>query len=111
MSEELDTDNLNMLKDLLGERFDELIETYISDTDLRLSRLKSAFAEGDLAIVSQEAHGIKGSSRNIGANPLGHLCELVEYQARDGKLQDGQQQIAAIEKRLAAVHKCLRSFR
>ncbi len=103
MSDELDLDNLNMLKDLLGERFGELIETFLKDSSERVSLMTSGLGDADDVVVRHAAHGLKGSCRNIGANPLGDICAVLEDQATAGSIQDGQQQLAAIAQKLAAV--------
>lgn len=103
MSDELDLDNLNMLKDLLAERFGELIDTFLKDSSERISLMTSGLADGDDVVVRHAAHGLKGSCRNLGANPLGDICAVLEDQAAAGEIQDGQQQLAAIEQKLAAV--------
>lgn len=99
----LDLENLKFLKELLSERFPELVNTYLTDSCARIEALKVALAQGDLPAATHESHGLKGSSRNIGANPLADLCEIMESQARQGEVIDGQQQLAAIEKNIAAV--------
>ncbi len=103
MSDEVDSDNLNMLRDLLGDKFGELVETFVEDATQRMDAMQVALAKNDLEAVRREVHGLKGSCRNIGANPLGDLCHTMETQAYDGALDNGQQQFAAMEQRLAAV--------
>ncbi len=110
MSDELDLDNLNMLKDLLGERFAELIDTFLKDSSERISLITSGLADADDSVVRHAAHGLKGSCRNIGANPLADICSVLEDQAVAGEIEDGQQQLAAIEQKLAAVTSELKSF-
>ena len=111
MSEaEIDLDNLNMLKELLADRFQELIDTFLSDSEVRITKLKEALAAGDMDQVTHQAHGLKGSCRNIGANPLAAICEVVEDQSRKNALVDGEQQLAAIEQKFAAVSAALRDL-
>ncbi len=111
MSEHVDTANLNMLKDLLGDKFQELVETFIEDASERIEAMRSALAVYDLETVRREVHGLKGSCRNIGAYPLGDLCQTMETQALEGALENGQQQFAAIEQNLAAVKETLLAIR
>jgi histidine phosphotransfer protein HptB len=58
----------------------ELIESYRTDTAQRLSKLRSAAARGDLATVRAEAHSIKGSSRQLGAEALATACQEIELE-------------------------------
>lgn len=108
--QELDLDNLNMLKELLADRFQELIETYLNDSSERIVKLREALEREDFTQATHEAHGLKGSSRNIGANPFANLCEVMEKQARAGAVQDGQQQLAAIEQKFAAIASQLKTL-
>ena len=108
--QDLDMDNLLMLKELLAERFDELVETFLTDTGKRLEMMERALRSHDLATLGLHAHGLKGSSRNIGANPLADLCETLEAQAREGQVQNGQQQLTAIAQKIAAVSEILKSI-
>ncbi len=110
MSDEVDLDNLTMLKDLLGEKFIELVETFISDSAQRVTAMHSALSAGDIEQVRHQSHGLKGSCRNLGANPLGDLCQVMETQAHEGQLLEGEQQLAAIEKKLAAVNNALKAL-
>ncbi len=106
----LDMENLKFLQELLSDRFVELINTYLADSQKRVEALAQALTENDLETATHEAHGLKGSSRNIGANPLADLCETMEHQARSGDIVDQQQQLAAIEQNVAAVCTELKKF-
>ncbi len=99
----LDQDMLQGLKTLLGDKFTQLVDAYISDGEARLQRLQSALETTDLGVIKDEAHGIKGSSRNIGANPLAEICEDIEAQARKGDATDMEQKISAVQQGFAAV--------
>lgn len=106
-SQLIDAENLDMLKGLLGDRFNELIETYLADSEARMNKLRTAICEGDLNAVMHQAHGLKGSSRNIGANSFADLCHTLESQARVELIEAEQQQLAALETSFAAVSEAL----
>ena len=106
----IDMDSLMMLKELLGEKFVELIETYLQDSVTRIENLKAALASGDLTAAKHEVHGLKGSSRNIGINSLADTCEVLEKQTLAGQVTDEEQQLAAIEQNFAAVAEQLKTF-
>lgn len=106
MSEaEVDTEMLNNLKMILEDRFDLLITTYIADSKGRRDRLLEAAERGDFSAIRHEAHGLKGSSRNIGANGFADICAVLEAQATHEDNTDLEQNVAAMEHRLAAVLK------
>lgn len=106
----IDMDSLMMLKELLGDKFNELIETYLKDSAIRIEKLGAALNTGDLEAAKHEVHGLKGSSRNIGINSLADTCDVLEKQTMEGKVTDEQQQLAAIEQNFAAVAEKLKTF-
>ena len=104
----LDTQMLAELKDLLGDNFNELIDRYTSDSNHRFSLLKAAISSLDFKTIYYEAHGIKGSSRNMGANKLAEICGQLEAlghaQSSDGVtslFQQAELEFAAVEQLLA----------
>lgn len=100
---EVDLAMLENLKTILEERFNLLLSTYISDSENRRERLRQAIENHDFLSIRHEAHGLKGSSRNIGANNFADICAIVEAQATHEDDTGLQQNFAAIENRLAAV--------
>ncbi|WP_096084558.1 Hpt domain-containing protein [Agaribacterium haliotis] len=84
MSEQmlLDQAMLHQLKDLLGEKFETLVTAFIDDGGKRLERLSLAVTGPEFHIVRAEAHGLKGSCRNIGANALADICADIENAAQ-----------------------------
>lgn len=99
----IDAAMMVQLKDLLGERFGELVLRYIQDGERRISLLHSAVAAQDFVVVHAESHGLKGSSRNIGANTLGNLCGDLEQLGKDHNAGGMQALLAAVEQEFAAV--------
>ncbi len=106
----LDQTMLDSLKDLLGDKFGQLITAFLSDSEARFASLKTALPEPDLTVIKNEAHGVKGSARNIGANPLAEICADIEDQARAGNADGLEQKIAAAERSFAAVSEELRAL-
>ncbi|HUI58043.1 MAG TPA: Hpt domain-containing protein [Bryobacteraceae bacterium] len=58
----------------------ELIAIFRSDTASRMEALHRALADGDLAVVRAQAHAIKGSAIQVGANGMGQLCKEIELE-------------------------------
>ena len=56
----------------------ELKEIYLRNTAEKLSVLRQALATEDSATLLKELHSLKGSSANLGANPMAALCESFE---------------------------------
>jgi HPt (histidine-containing phosphotransfer) domain-containing protein len=61
---------------------EELIAIFQSDTASRLQVLDQAVATGDCVTVRAEAHTIKGSSVQVGANRVAEACRQMEMEAR-----------------------------
>jgi len=81
---------LSALRDLQGEgRPDllaELIAVYLRDTPPRLAALREAVARADAEVLRREVHGLKGSSSQIGAVQMAHLCTDLEGHVRTADL-------------------------
>lgn len=102
-SARIDAAMMAQLKDLLGERFSELVERFVQDGQRRMNLLRQALAGQDFVAIHAEAHGLKGSSRNIGANHLGSLCGELEQQGKEGRAAGMATLFAALEQEFAAV--------
>ncbi|MCV6621528.1 MAG: Hpt domain-containing protein [Cellvibrionaceae bacterium] len=75
---------LNELRDLMGEDFNLLIDTYRSDSDYRLKKIQESIAASEYSDVVSAAHSLKGSSANIGALNMEELCHQLVLAGRDG---------------------------
>lgn len=100
---------LNELKDILDDEFPLLVNTYIQDVDQRMARLRNAIGAAEPAEVRAEAHALKGSSRNLGVNPLGELFARLETLGKSGELAGASELLPAIEKELARAQEFLRA--
>ena len=54
-----------------------LIDLFINATEKSMTALKKAVGDSDMATIKREAHGIKGSSGNIGAQRMSTLCNEI----------------------------------
>jgi HPt (histidine-containing phosphotransfer) domain-containing protein len=61
----------------------EILKSYVNNTPQLLEQSQGVTAD-TLAEYAVVVHGIKGSSRNIGAEALGDLAESLEHEAKDG---------------------------
>ncbi|MDR0518929.1 MAG: response regulator, partial [Clostridiales Family XIII bacterium] len=62
--------------------FMDVLRSYLSNTPMLLSRLQINL--GNMKEYAVTVHGIKGSSRNIGAEKIGQHAEALEHAAKDG---------------------------
>ena len=83
--EVVDASALAALRDLQGagrpDLLAELIAVYLRDTPPRLAALHEAVARTDAEALRRAAHGLKGSSSQIGAVQVARLCAELEHQA------------------------------
>ncbi len=84
----LDQDLLSALQEIMGDGYPELIDTFLADSEERLSLLRQA---DDAERLGVTAHSFKGSSSNMGAVRLAALCHELEQHAK-------QKNVAEIEK-------------
>lgn len=89
-SNHIDMTALAELKEVMEDEFPVLINTYLTDSVLRIAAIKEALGKNDPEELRRAAHSFKGSCGNIGALPLSELCKDLEQKGRDGNL-DGTQ--------------------
>jgi signal transduction histidine kinase/CheY-like chemotaxis protein/HPt (histidine-containing phosphotransfer) domain-containing protein len=63
----------------------ELAGIFLEEVPKRIGALRAALAAGDLRGVGDEAHGLKGSSGEMVAQPLRQACMDLEQAARAGE--------------------------
>ena len=106
----IDMTTFDSLKELLGDSFSQLIETYINDSMVRIEKLEQAIPARDFNIIRHESHGLKGSSRNIGVTALGDICERVEHASNEQNAETFDQDFAVIQQQFAAVSEYLKTY-
>jgi HPt (histidine-containing phosphotransfer) domain-containing protein len=79
----------------------ELIDSFQIDTASRLERLHAAVARFDAATVKAEAHSVRGSARQMGAEALAELCQAVESGAPKMNWPGLEDQVQQAEVRFA----------
>ncbi|MEY8204079.1 MAG: Hpt domain-containing protein [Bermanella sp.] len=82
----LNMPQISELKDLMEDAFADLIDTYLSDSEDKITRLRAAIDSGDAPLCVELAHALKGASANICAEALAGLFKALEDQARSGNL-------------------------
>ncbi|MEV6347298.1 Hpt domain-containing protein [Actinoplanes sp. NPDC051851] len=61
-----------------------LLRSFVTRTPDAVDRLAALLGDGDRDEIRDQAHGMKGSAANIGADALAALCGAIEDQARIG---------------------------
>ena len=82
----LDLDALKELKQVMGNEFSLLIETFTGDSAVRIETIKQAVASGEPEAIRRAAHSFKGSAGNMGATTLTNLCRSLEEKGCNGEI-------------------------
>nr|MBA3241878.1 response regulator [Acidobacteriota bacterium] len=75
----------------------ELIDLYLGDTQARFVEMRAALVGGDAGALQRVAHGLKGSSGNLGARRMASLCAELEETLRDCSLDRVEADMVALE--------------
>ncbi|NPA71318.1 MAG: Hpt domain-containing protein [Gammaproteobacteria bacterium] len=82
----VDTDTLEMLKEVIGDDLIEILQVYLNTTPGILTNIKQGIAQNKAAVVQLNTHTLKGSSANIGAILLPTLSAQLEKMAETDTL-------------------------
>jgi HPt (histidine-containing phosphotransfer) domain-containing protein len=103
----LDPHAIDELRELMGEDFDSLIDTFQADSQVQIDAITEAVSQTDADRVRRQAHGLKGACINLGANDLAQLCGRIEDLGRSGDCAAAQMLIAALHEEFAGLRAAL----
>ena len=103
----IDLDTLNELKEIMGDDFDELISTFISDGKIQIDNLKHAIDSSSAFEVRRIAHTLKGSCANLGAHTMSEICNILELNATDNMPGEANELFEKIKTEYEQVKKAL----
>ena len=83
MSEVINLEMLEELKEIMEEEFPSLLETFVVEAANQYEEARGAWDVQDMDVLRRAAHSLKGSSGNVGAEQLQAICADLEYSARD----------------------------
>jgi HPt (histidine-containing phosphotransfer) domain-containing protein len=101
---------ISELKEVMGEDFTVLLETFLSDSKQRLAVVQQAISEETSEELRQAAHSFKGSSGNIGAPLLSSICKELEDLGRSGSVSGAKPLLEQLQEEFAAVEEIMRSY-
>ncbi len=88
--EAIDPQLLANLQELQDDDDDDLVKTvialFLDDAPHRLDALRVGATQGSASAVEREAHALRGSCANVGAQGMVRLCKALETRARVGDL-------------------------
>ena len=109
-AEHIDLDALKELQAVMGDEFSLLIETFTSDSVLRIEGIRAAVATADPESIRRAAHSFKGSAGNMGAVRLTELCRTMEEEGHQGSTAGCENLLNEIEAEYAQVQSVLTSL-
>ncbi len=109
-AEHIDMETLAELKEVMEDEFQILIDTFLSDSQKRLSAIKAALESASADDLRSAAHSFKGSSSNIGAPLLAEHLKKLEEMGRVGDLTGAPNSLKLVEAEYQAVQQSLRKL-
>ena len=106
----LDDEALRELEVVMGDDFAKLLQTFASDSVVRIAAIQQAAAAADSEALRCAAHSFKGSSGNMGACQLSELCRQIEDFACAGAIEPCLPLIAELSDEFARVQHALKRF-
>ena len=88
----------------------ELIEAFKTDTAHRLEKLRHAITNADAARLRMEAHTIKGSAWQMGADSVASMCQEIELAACQTPLAQLDERVDRLEARFVEVCRDMASY-
>jgi HPt (histidine-containing phosphotransfer) domain-containing protein len=99
---------LRDLQEVMEEGYLQLLETFLEDSERRLSQLHGARTADELGMA---AHSFKGSSSNMGAVRLAQLCQQLEERVKERPLYGIEDLIHSIDLEYLEVQRFYRGER
>jgi HPt (histidine-containing phosphotransfer) domain-containing protein len=82
-------DSIRNLRGVGGENMvRQVVDLYLASSSSLVEGLCSGLSQGNAEAVRQDAHALKSSSQNVGANELATLSQKLEEMGRSGELED-----------------------
>ncbi len=102
----LDAAGLAELRELMHGSADDMRDlffVFMQEAASSLNDLRAAASERDAARLARTAHSLKGSSGNVAALRLAHLCGDLENLAQRGELETAGAAVDLVEAELELV--------
>ncbi|MEO1040968.1 MAG: Hpt domain-containing protein [Pseudomonadota bacterium] len=104
MSDLIDDEQMSMLVEGAGvEGVRPILDAYWESNESLLSQLKAAIDAADTAALAAAAHGLKGSSANLGATVVAERARAIEVAAKDGDMDAAKAAFSHLDDDIAKV--------
>jgi HPt (histidine-containing phosphotransfer) domain-containing protein len=106
-----DMDALMKRLDIDEKLVGEIMDVYLNDTPIQLSRLKEFFEKRDILSIQRCAHSIKGASANFCVGTINKTAQDIEAAAKQGNLEIIKPLIDSIENQFMELKDVLTEIR
>lgn len=105
-AEVLSRQALNTIREMSGNQdvFRELLEMFISDSTERLQAMRAALEANNAQALEREAHALKGSCANFGAERLEEMCLRLQQLGSQGEIAPAREMFPSLEAELRRLH-------
>ena len=100
---------LEELREVMGDDFRQLVQTYLDTAPDLVDQLRQAADDGDVEAMVLSAHSLKSGSANMGAMHLSAMARDTEMAARKGDLEAARKAASGIPAAFVATCAALRS--
>lgn len=102
-------DELRQLDDGISEVLNKIIDMFLTAGPAHLMKMKEGLALKDLKILLHEAHNLKSSSANLGAERISWLAQMIEDATYGGQTADAKLLIHYLDQELQTALAALES--
>lgn len=81
--QKLDPEILDSIKNLMQDKFSNLVDRYIKTATTYIENAETAFQTRNIQALADAVHPLKASSGNLGAIKLHNISEKIENVAND----------------------------
>ena len=90
-----------------GDLLRSLVGQFATNTAEGLATMRNVVIAGEMGQVAAVAHGIKGSSGNVGARTMAEMCAALESAAKEGNAARASDLLDALEREFERVRAAL----
>ena len=74
---------LEEMKEIMGEVFMQLVPAYLEQSDELIGKMPELLSTGTIDVLERNAHSMKSSSLNVGAEDLSEIARVLEDISRN----------------------------
>lgn len=108
MTEPVNTAQLLELRDLLGDAFDELISTFLHESQTHIKTILAAYDQANNTLGTTAAQSLKGESANLGATDLTTFCQNLVLECKANRIQHSDVLVQNVQEELHRVNHFLK---